>query len=175
MIDPDQQRLQELQALTQSSREAPQPSLMISQIRPSAQQGSTEDPPVEPSDDAFTASTSDPEQSQMPPTRDVASVAFQANQPLASFSAASPAGASRGTQPTSLVQGVQQTASTTLKLRDQREFQLTVEQDASRDDALVDRLAEQTVAIVQQRDETLYQRVMQAIEQRLAQGKSSFS
>ncbi|QDU75432.1 hypothetical protein Pan97_24640 [Bremerella volcania] len=169
MTNPDQQRLKELQALTQTSH---QPTPLINQVLSSTQGRFTPDHAVdEPSDDFSSVL---PESDQ--PTMQQEVSAMPRNRTgtrlLPTFPTVSPPSSKQSDE---IASRVQQSVSTTLQLRDQREFKLTLEEDTSRDDALVERLAEQTVSIVQQRDEMLYQRVMQAIEQRLAQGRHFFT
>ena len=161
MTDANQQRLQELQALTQASHKATSPIPIASNLLQTAQhrepdEASAEDLPLPiPSHPAEEDATSAPSLSGIAP--------------LPTLLARTQPSASSNTRASEIANRVQQTAAITLQLRDQREFKVSLEEDPSRDDALVDRLAEQTVAIVQQRDEAIYQRVMQAIEQRLAQ------
>lgn len=179
MTDPDQQRLAQLQALTHIPREAPQPRPFVSEMLRGVQQRfkqnrSDYEPNYEP-DNAFATALPERDRLQPPPDSDDAFTQPPGIQPLPSMPNTTQAASSSGTQSISRARRVQQAASSTLQLRDQREFKLTLEEDTSRDDALVDRLAEQTVAIIQQRDETIYQRVMQAIEQRLTQSRNAFS
>ncbi len=166
------QRLKELQHLTQSTRAAPRPLPQTSGLLDSSQRTNPHSPDDEPTEESpapTAASDSLPKEDEDPspftPTSATGRYPFP---PLPQVLAAD------HPSPVEIARQVQQTASTTLSLRDQREFKLSLEEDNSRDEALIDRLAEQTVSIVQQRDETLYQRVMQAIEQRLGQGRTGF-
>jgi len=184
MKHDDPQRLKALQALTQLSPDtfphapneaAPMVTEMLRSPQTSFDRNERDE---EEADLAFPATSSESESEQRSQEDDSPSFPNQAIQPLASFPIAAQASSFhnlRDTRPADLAQRVQQAASATLQLRDQREFKLTLEEDASRDEALVAQLADQTVAIVQQRDEQIYQRVMQAIEQRLRQHQGAFS
>ncbi|MFN3151384.1 hypothetical protein [Bremerella sp.] len=167
MTDADQQRLQELQALTQASSDAHSPVPITSTLLQTAQHREPDE----------AADEDSPQPSPSPPAEeDATSVPILPGiAPLPTLLARSPVSSPSTTQASDLASRVQQTAATTLQLRDQREFKVSLEEDPSRDDALVQRLAEQTVAFVQQRDEAIYQRVMQAIEQRLAQGRNAIT
>lgn len=169
MTTPDHQRLTELQALTRPAT-APRPP--TSQLLRSAQTQIATDQPDDEAEDSVHAEAS---RSPAREAEDTPLPTQPETSPPTSFPNTRPQTTHSSTPPEELTQRVQQTASTTLQLRDQREFKLTLEEDTSRDDALVERLAEQTVTIIQQRDEMLYQRVMQTIEQRLAQGRSGLS
>jgi len=175
MTDVDQQRLEELKALTRATQAGPLSAVPLStMLRPRQERFSASDL-LEETDDVLAGESPAIDTTPHGQEHDQAHPALVRSQSLPDLTAAIERGTSRSPRPAAVAGRVQQAASATIQLRDQREFKLSLEEDTSRDDALVERLAEQTVTIVQQRDEAIYQRVMQAIEQRLAQGRSPFS
>lgn len=174
MTDPNQLRLKELQALTRSSATAERSSLPTSDFLKGLPIDASPADPLEEAELASATSSAASEDGPAGRQRDRPTVAAaSATYPYSPSQMIRPAPTTQ--QPAEIAQRVEQLASTMLTLRDQREFTLSLEEDTSRDDALVERLAEQTTDIIQQRDEMLYQRVMQAIEQRLAQSRVGFA
>lgn len=161
MTDADQQRLEELQALTQVSSDAHSPVPIASTLLQTAQDHEPDEAAVEDSPQPIPSPPAEEDATSAPSLSGIA--------PLPTLFARSQSSAPNSSPRGDLAGRVRQTANNTLQLRDQREFKVSLEEAPSRDDALIHRLAEQTVEIVQQRDETIYQRVMQAIEQRLSQ------
>ncbi|MEW4564718.1 hypothetical protein AB1K70_19415 [Bremerella sp. JC770] len=175
MTDSDQQRLAELKALTRATQAGPPSAVPFSNmLSPRPERFSASDLPEE-TDEMSASESLASETAPQAQERDQAHPDVVHSQSLPDLTTALEPGTRRSPRPADVARRVEQSATSTIQLRDQREFKLSLEEDTSRDDALVDRLVEQTVTIVQQRDEALYQRVMQAIEQRLAQARSAFS
>ncbi|MBA2116787.1 hypothetical protein [Bremerella alba] len=179
MTNSDAQRLQQLKALTQTPHDAAPlrrqesgPAL-ASMVR-SVKERLAENPPESEPDEGHHTPLSASERSPAQPESDPVFSAPRSTLPQVSIPFAPQAQAPRRAPSPELARRGEQTASETIQLRDQREFKLTLVEAASRDDALVARLAEQTVDLVQQRDEMIFQRVMQAIEQRLANSQGAF-